>query len=615
MPKRTHTGAATDGARSAPEAGPGGRIAALLRCRLLRRPEIHLWQLLTAAVSGLLLSLAYVGPALPELALLAPAGLLFLVSGNSRNRPGAAACACCRSHADRAAVLGAVFGVSFAAPGLAWLAVVTWLGWAGLVTYFALQFAALAAFVAFATGFLAKCFPTRNARLPLVAIAPVAWVAMEFVRAHALTGFPWLFLGHALSDRLVLIQIADLGGAYAVSFVAALWCSGLADLAWRRVNASSWRRLGSGWIPAGAAAIVLAATAIYGAWRLAGIGAHEGPELVLVQPNIYTPRAAEGDREHEEVYDEVWRELKKLSREGLARANAARAPAADADTLLVWSESMIPGYLNDPEDIETPVWSVRLRVLLGELGVPLLAGSNSTDRHPSAASGSDARLDYNAVYLIGADGDIRRRYDKMHLVPFGEYVPLKEWPIFSGLTPYAVDAADDADDTGYAPGDRAQPLLQWAGRSFGVLVCYEDVFPYLARRSARMGADFLVNLSSEAWFAGTAEIPQHFRISRFRAVENRIPLVRCCNVGVTCFIDAAGRARHVLAGSEYPSGASGSLVAAVPLAGPNVRSFYVRAGDAFAWLCAAVTVAVAGAAAACAVTRLSRRRRERREGV
>ena len=147
------------------------------------------------------------------------------------------------------------------------------------------------------------------------------------------------------------------------------------------------------------------------------------------------------------------------------------------------------------------------------------------------------------------------------------------------------------------PGGAGDPPLR-----FGVLICYEDVFPELARRAALLGADFLVNLSSEAWFAGSAEIPQHFQISRFRAIETRLPLVRCCNVGVTAFVDPAGRVVSMLEGSDRP-GVRGWLRGRVPLAranGPAVRpvyTVYTAVGDVFAWLCALGAGAFVAAAA------------------
>ncbi|MHC4200272.1 MAG: apolipoprotein N-acyltransferase [Planctomycetota bacterium] len=558
---------------AAASARPGGawrgKLLRALRARVSSRLDLHTWELLVAAASGALLSLCYVRPFVSELALIAPAGLLFVVA---RARPAGAA------------VLAALFAITFAGPGLAWAGAVTWFGWAGLVFLFALSFAALGGLVSFEVGRL---------RLPVAVVAPPVWVALEFVRAHVFTGFPWLMLGHAFSDRLVFIQIADLGGAYAVSFVAALWCSALVDLLRQSETKGFGRGLrgwGRGWKSVAAAGGVLAATLSYGAWRLATLRTRPGPRLVLVQGNIYTPRAVEGDKERKEVNEEIWKTVDELSRGAFAAEPEAEGSVGRAE-LLVWSESMLYGYFNDADDADAPVWTGRLRGLLGELGVPLLAGSNATGLHPDVRRHGPPPTgctDYNSVFLVSPDGTIAGRYDKIHLVPFGEYIPFIRWPVLSKLTPYA------ANDPGYAHGEEGQPLIRWNGRAFGVLICYEAVFAGLARRSALMGADFLVNLSSEAWFAGTSEIPQHFRISRFRAVENRLPLVRCCNVGVTCFIDPAGRTVAMLAGSDTPRGAKGTLSGTVPLAETSGRTLYAAAGDVFAWLSTAAAAALAG---------------------
>lgn len=550
------------------------RLRAFLSRRALRRPEISLWELLLALASGLLLSLAYVGPMVPELAFVAPAVFLYIISRHviSRERvtPGAAA------------ILGLVFGSGVAGPGLAWIGGVTWAGWAGVVLMVAATFSGLAAAVSFVT----RRLVVRGVRAPVAAVAPVAWVAIEYVRGWAFTGFPWLYLGHALSERLVLIQIADLGGAYLVTFVAALVASAAVDLArqWAsgrgegRGRPAGLRRWGAGWASAAAAGAVLVFSLLYGAYRLATIEVREGPRLVLVQGNIYTP-GADTDKERDEVNEEILRVHDELSR----RVNE------DAD-LLVWSESMIFCYYNDPDDADAKAWREKLSGLLGEIGLPLLAGSSATDKGVPGGYGPDRRLDYNSAFLLTPEAEIAGRYDKIHLVPFGEYVPLVNLPFFADLTPYA------ADDPGYVHGSPDQPLMEWRDPKtqrtwrFGVLICYEDVFAGLARAAAcggvGGGADFLVNLSSEVWFSGSAEIPQHFRISRFRAVETRLALVRCCNVGVTCFIDPAGRVTGMLEGSDRPEGARGRISGAVPVCAAYLngrRTLYARVGNLFAW--------------------------------
>jgi apolipoprotein N-acyltransferase len=538
-------------------------VVAALKKPVVRSTWPPAWQLGAAAILGGVLSLAYSGPILPELALVVPAAILYLMS---KSTPGGAA------------VMGAVFGTAFSGAGLPWLAAVTGLALVAAIIFCATSFAGLGAMVSWVT---------RTTRLPVAAVAPPTWVALEFLRARALTGFPWLFLGHALSDRLPLIQIADIGGVYIVTFVAALWGSGVADLA-RQFEAGGIRRWGRGWTSASVAAGAVVLSLVYGAWRLETVGTRPGPKLVLVQGNIYTPRAAKDEESRKMVDDEIWRTLDDLSREGVLGTGESDEKDEVGADLLVWSESMLPGYYNDPDDYDSILWSTRLEILLGKLGVPLLTGSNATGPHPGVPREGlpERRLDYNAAYLLDTKAEIIGRYDKMHLVPFGEYIPLARWPVLSGLTPYA------SDDPGYTHGDHEQPLIEWNGLSFGVLICYEDVFPELGRRASRMGADVLFNLSSEAWFAGTSEVPQHFRIARFRAIETRLPLVRCCNVGVTAVIDPAGRTVAKLEGSETPEGACGFLRVTLPLAEPRRTPIYVFLGDAFAWACVAATVAL-----------------------
>jgi apolipoprotein N-acyltransferase len=527
-------------------------LGALARIRRTARDP---WRISAAdvgasALCSILLNMAYVGPMVPELAFVAPVGFVACLAG-----AGVAG----------GAALGALFGLVLALVGLGWVSKVTVLGLMGLMAFFAVLFAVFGG---------ATAWIYRHSRLPLSVIVPVLWVVAEYARANLFTGFPWLLLGHALSDRLAFIQVADIGGAYAVSFTAALVGAALGDLAlylFGREHARSRRVcVASVAVAGGVVALQLA----YGVWRLHSTRFEDGPRLVLIQGNIYTPRGAGSDEAHVALAEEIWRSHEALSRES----------ASEGD-LLVWSESMIPNYYNDSHDTEGVRWHGRLAGLLAEVDRELLTGSNSTGPHPASPEGladpASSAGEYNSAIIIDSRSEIQGRYDKMHLVPFGEYVPLSRWPVLSGLTPYA------ADDLGYRHGFPDQPLLSWRKYRFGILICYEDAFAYLARRARRRGADFLVNLSSEAWFAGTSEIRQHQRLSRFRAVENRIALVRCCNVGVTGVVDPAGRFLQMLSGSDTDAGARGALAVGVPLNAETAMPVYARWGDAFAHVCAA----------------------------
>jgi apolipoprotein N-acyltransferase len=543
--------------------------------------------LAVSLAGGAAFALAFVFPALWPLALAAPIALFHVALKASPGRAGA---------------FGAMFGLSAGAAGLFWVTAVTWLGWAGLATFVSLHFAAAGLLTSWLSR--VRLGRTGDVRLPVAAVGPAAWVAAEFSRAHLLTGFPWLFLGHALADVPVAIQVADLGGAYAASFVWALPAAALADVlaGWRlrprsslplpacdpqwssaESQASGCLRIRPAII---SACVVVAGSLLYGACRLSTTATRDGPSLVLVQGNIHTPRASDSDTAMAEVDDEIWRVHEKLTREHAARGD-----------LVVWSESMLPGWFNDPDDASCARWRTALARLLADCGKPLLTGGNALGLHhqvpataPRLPPTPSGRFEYNSAFLIELrDGrcSIEGRYDKMHLVPFGEYVPLPRWPLLSGLTPYA------AGDPGYSHGDRRQPLVRFQSLKLGILICYESAFAYLSRRAEALGADMLVNLSSEAWFAGTSEIPQLARITRFRAVETGLPMVRCCNVGVTAVIDPAGRVVAMLDGSELPTGARGVLIAKVPLRASPSRSVYAVVGDLFAWLCAAWVLGLA----------------------
>jgi apolipoprotein N-acyltransferase len=529
-------------------------IVTSLARRRSERLGVSLAELAVAMLSAGALALAYLGPGIGGVAFVAPAGLFY---------------AWPRARAGGAAALAASFAGVLSAVGLAWVGQVTVLGLLGLVALFATTFAAGAA--------LGSSL-VRRLRVPLTVAAPIVWVSCEYVRSFVLTGFPWLFLGHALSEHTVLIQIADLGGAYLVSFTAALVAAALASVvdAARSGERLSARRVAALIAPALA---VLGLQAGYGLWRICGLTTRTGPRLVLIQGNIDTPRGAESDEAHDSVAEEIW----------AAHAALTSTHASEGD-LVVWSESMIPNYYDDPLDRRAQEWRRRVAELLTNVGRELLSGSNAAGGRPDVNGGASGNAgEYNSAFVIDAAGRITARYDKIHLVPFGEYVPLAHWPVLSGLTPYA------ASDTGYAHGHPDQPLVMWRGYRLGILICYEDAFAPLARRAAGRGADFLVNLSSEAWFAGTAEILQHLGLSRFRAVENRLSLVRCCNVGVTCLIDPAGRMTAMVEGSDRPDGARGAIAVDVPLRGSGASAPpYVAVGDAFAWLCCAA--ALAGAA-------------------
>jgi apolipoprotein N-acyltransferase len=423
-----------------------------------------------------------------------------------------------------------VAGLVFFFPAIQWMRVADWrmyFTWISLALYCSL-------FVPLGVALVRRL--DRRTRLPLVLTLPAVWTALEYVRAHALTGFPWYFLGHSQHDYLALIQVSDLAGAYAVTFLVA--AGNAVAFEWLCLLPGFRRLLGlpdppSGsrlrWRVAQTVALLNGVMAVigYGRWRLGQDDFEAGPRVALLQGNL-----------DQRIKDEA------LAREGDAQTivfnhyvalcdQAARQPHRPA--LIVWPETSWPGtWLEQPPGQPHEECRRMMQYFAQHWATDSLVGLNTvvTDE-----GGRPRR--YNSALLLGADGKPAARYDKIHRVPFGEYVPLLDWfPWMQYFAPY---------DFPYSvlPGD-GQTRLPLGPYRFGVLICYEDTDPYLARQYVRRdgaepAADFLVNISNDGWFNGTSEHEEHLAICRFRAVECRRAVARAVNMGVSAVIDGNGR--------------------------------------------------------------------------
>ncbi len=385
-------------------------------------------------------------------------------------------------------------------------------------------------------------FLDRRARLPLVVTLPAVWVALEFLRSHLMTGFSWYLLGHAQHDFLPLIQTADLGGVYVVSALVAAVNALLFEVLYAR----PWFRALFALPPAPptnrrallaqgvAVALLLAGAVGYGEWRLRQNDFDAGPKVALVQSNLSlaiknqaeggAATAQEGMREHQ--------------------IRLTEAAAAHRPELIVWPETSWPGdwveVLPDGEKKALPVvvdddMKALIAWVMREWHTDLMPGVNTAVVKPD---GKPLRR-YNSALLIRADGSTEGRYDKIHRVPFGEYIPLRETlPFMNWFSPYDFDYS-------ITPGE-GLTRFTLGGRHFGVLICYEDTVSDFARQYAlpdgdKPAADFLVNTSNDGWFDGTAEHAQHLAICRFRAVEARRSVARCVNMGISAVVDPNGR--------------------------------------------------------------------------
>jgi apolipoprotein N-acyltransferase len=465
----------------------------------------------------------------------------------------------------RAFRLGTVAGAVFFLVLLYWLIdVMTVYG--GLPTWVALGFLALlVSYLALYVGVFAALVSAASRRWGAGALlgAPVFWVGLELIRGRFLTGFPWGLMGYSQWRNLPLAQAGAWGGVYAVSFILVLVNAAIALLLEPAVGRGS-RRLA-------VAVLILAAVAEgAGVAALRAVASGDGAPLAVAAIQADVPQ------------DRKWRpgEEEAIVADLLAMSDQA---AQEGARLVVWPESSSPWSFRRPvRGTGVPAGGVieRRRDYLdrvGELarrrGITLIAGSVDYRFE-------DGRLlAFNSALVIGPDGALGESYDKTHLVPFGEYVPLSHLLFF-------VDRLVQGAIAEFAPGTRLEPLDTPAGKA-ATFVCYEAIFPELVRRLAGPSA-FLVNITNDAWFGRSAAPRQHLAMAVFRAVENRRWLLRAANTGISAIIDPAGRVR-----------ASTPLEAKTILAGsiaPRVdRTVYAATGDVLAWACAILTLLSAAA--------------------
>jgi len=388
----------------------------------------------------------------------------------------------------------------------------------------------------------------RRWQLGALLAAPFAWVAMEWLRTYVpFGGFPWNLLGYAVAPHVGWIQPATYAGVYGVSFLLVA-VNSLVASAWL---APSRRKL----MLLTAVALILAGTAEWGR-RLPPVPATE--QALLVQTNL--PQTDEFDPDWAANHPDEIARLDELTRA------AAQERAGGRPALIVWPEVPVSFYFHDD-----PVLRARFLQLAQATRSYLLIGVVDFE---SDADG--ARHPTNSAVLLGPDGGYIGQYDKIHLVPFGEYVPLGGW--LGWLEPLTQEVSD------FRPGRAPAALPAEVGRP-GILICYEAIFPGLVRRFVTEGAEVLVNLSNDGWYGRSAALPQHLNLARVRAVETRRFLLRATNTGITAVIDPYGRLV-----ARAPVGMRTALAAG--FAPRRSQTFYVRQGDWFAALCAFVSLAV-----------------------
>jgi apolipoprotein N-acyltransferase len=465
-----------------------------------------------------------------------------------------------------AAIAGWWFGFGYFAAGLYWignafLVDAKTFGWLLPVAVIGLP-AGLAVFTAFGLA-LARLLWTRGPTR-LIALA-LALTCAEWLRGHLLTGFPWNSYGYALTGPTALAQGAALIGIWGMTFVAVAVFASPAVLADDRLDT---RRP---WLPLAVGLALLAAVAAYGSWRLARtpIEFVDGVRLRIMQPNLQ-----QDEKFNYAAKQRVMNHYLELS----DRSTGPQATGVRDVTHLIWPESAFPFLLTREPDA-----LAQIAALLPQ-GTVLITGAV---RAPELPPGQKLTRAYNSIYVIDHDGSILSAYDKVHLVPFGEYLPFQQFLEGLGLLQLTKVPG------GFIAGERRRALDVPRAPRFLPLICYEIVFPGEAvPRGERPG--WLLNLTNDGWFGMSSGPYQHLQQARVRAIEQGLPLVRAANTGVSAVIDPLGRTINAL-----PLGAEGVLDA--PLPRRIDRTLYVRTGDGSAGL-------ILLAAAAIVIRRRMRRR-------
>ncbi len=388
-------------------------------------------------------------------------------------------------------------------------------------------------------------------------LAPLVWTSLEYLRStHATFGFSWLGLGYSQFQTLTIIQPAEITGVYGISALIVLGNAALhfSLNAWvsRLESPDEWK-MSKGVI--GVTALVMGLWLGWGGWALnrtqSQIDSSAKIRVGLAQGNI--EQHLKWNRLYRQATMEFYKELTLQA-------------AQEKPELIVWPEAAVPFYYS-----LDPLGTKYVQDIARASGVPLLFGS------PYKENVDGTLLDFNRVFLISPQGDTIDVYDKMHLVPFGEFVPFRKALFFIEKL---VEIIGD-----FGLGQRAT-VFDLNGSRLGVSICYEIIFPDLVRLPVKNGAEYLVNITNDAWFGKSAASYQHISMASLRAVENRTPIVRAANTGISGIIDATGEIRNTteLFTREF-------VVSEIaPNKGP--RTFYSQYGDVFSYLCLILTIAI-----------------------
>ncbi|MBF0455258.1 MAG: apolipoprotein N-acyltransferase [Magnetococcales bacterium] len=440
----------------------------------------------------------------------------------------------------RGAWLGFLFGLGHFTLSFSWL--VTSIHTHGgfplpLALLALLIFSAVISLYSALFGALLPRIAPRAEILPLA--APALWVVTEWLRVRLFTGFAWNLTGYGWNGRDYLVQVADLGGIYLLSWLM-LFPAAILALLW--IHHKEIKRVALG---CGSILVVLGLANLYGYIRLDANteSANWAPPLkvALIQGNI--PQEKKWDP--------------RFKREGFSRYIDLSRSLSEPVDLVVWPETAVAFFLQgSPKAME------EISQLSQHLGAPLLTGGPMADKEQDGSW-----LFYNSAILLDESGNQDRRYNKHHLVPFGEYIPFREY-MPDSITKVTEGTSD------FTPGPGPVPLA-WGQGAIGMLICYEVIFPHEVRQLATTGVRWLINITNDAWF-GEAAKPQHLAMARMRTIENRLPLVRVANTGISAAFDQYGQELGRIEANQ-----KGVLTVALPRG--HGQSLFRRMGHIWIW--------------------------------
>ncbi len=385
------------------------------------------------------------------------------------------------------------------------------------------------------------CAVLFNRGVDVLIAAPVAWTTLEFFRTYIFTGFPWDCVGYSQAHWLTLIQISDFSGVYGLSFLVIMMnVSALALL--RIMHDRTWGSI----VRLSIGIAILGSALAYGTLRLNEFSTDRFSSTTVAAGIL------QGNIPQDIKWDPASKAKSFSTYEELAQKALNRGA-----TFVIWPETSVPVVIGGA-DI---TWKYATNISR-KLEIPMLIGA------PFEKRIEDQVQFFNSAFLV-ENGELTQRYDKIHLVPFGEYMPL------SWILPLGPGIAAREED--YSAGSVMTVMNVRGFPPFSVLICYEAIFPDLSRTAVRSGAKVLVNITNDGWFGDSAAPYQHLAMAGFRALENRVWLFRAANTGVSAVFDPRGKLV-----ASLPLMSQGDLVYRIP-ANPEAGSFYTRNGDVFAW--------------------------------